>query len=250
MNKLDLKDVIGYVEENIPYFHKSRIESLKDLKLKDVLKKKNPYLFKAKYVLTASEIVKNIVDAFLSSKEETIFGNWLEGLAIFINLNVYGGRKSGISGIDLEFDNEDIRYIVTIKSGPSWANKSQHEKMLHDFTQAKRTLATSGSKLIVHAVNGCCYGKDSKPHKFPKNGTDYFKYCGQSFWEFISGDSELYKEIIEPVGYKAKESNDDFQIAYAQMLNKFTAEFLQEFCLIDGSIDWAKIIAFNSKRSK
>lgn len=250
MNKLDLNNVIKYVEENIDYFHKSKIESLAKLKLKDVLKKKNPYLFKAKYVLTASEIVKNIVDAFLSSKEETVFGNWMEGLAIFINQKVHNGRKSGINGIDLEFDNENIRYIVTIKSGPSWGNKSQQEKMLHDFAQAKRTLATSGSKLNVQAVNGCCYGKDNKPHKFPKNGTDFYKYCGQDFWEFVSGDAELYREIIEPLSYQAKERNDDFQIAYSQMLNKFTAEFLKDFCLVDGSIDWEKIITHNSKRSK
>lgn len=43
-----------------------------------MLKRKNPYLFKAKYVLTAEQIVKNIVDAHISSNEETIFGDWLE----------------------------------------------------------------------------------------------------------------------------------------------------------------------------
>ena len=43
-----------------------------------MLKRKNPYLFKAKYVLTAEQIVKNIVDAHISSNEETIFSDWLE----------------------------------------------------------------------------------------------------------------------------------------------------------------------------
>ena len=41
-----------YVEENIGTFHAKRIQSLDDLKLSKVLKRKNPYLFKAKYVLT------------------------------------------------------------------------------------------------------------------------------------------------------------------------------------------------------
>lgn len=71
------------------------------MKLVKVLKRKNPYLFKAKYVLTADQIVRGIVDAHISSNEETIFGDWLEGLAIFINGKVYDGRKSGITNIDL-----------------------------------------------------------------------------------------------------------------------------------------------------
>ena len=28
-------------------------------------------------------------------------------------------------GIDLEFDKDGVRYIVTIKSGPNWGNSSQ-----------------------------------------------------------------------------------------------------------------------------
>jgi|GEM_PF-1645393 hypothetical protein len=125
MKKLNLKDVLLYVEQNIGNFHQKRIQSLDELKLANVLKRKNPYLFKAKYVLTAEQIIKGLVDAHISSNEETIFGDWLEGLAIFINDKVYGGRKSGITGIDLEFDSNDTRNIVTIKSGPNWGNSSQ-----------------------------------------------------------------------------------------------------------------------------
>ena len=86
MRELNIKEVTTYVEENIGVFHQKRIERLNSLKLKTVLKKKNPYLFKAKHILTASEIVQSIADAFISSNEETIFGDWLEGLAIFIIL--------------------------------------------------------------------------------------------------------------------------------------------------------------------
>jgi len=108
------------------------------LKLSKVLKRKNPYLFKAKHVLTAEQIIRGIVDAHISSNEETIFGDWLEGLAIFINSQVYGGFKSGIKGIDLEFDHNGVRNIVTIKSGPNWGNSSQIAKMAADFRTAKK----------------------------------------------------------------------------------------------------------------
>lgn len=241
METLNLKDVVQYVEENIGTFHQKRIAGLKDLKLKKVLSKKNPYLFKAKYVLTAQDIIKSLTDAFISSQEETIFGDWLEGLAIFVNEKVYKGRKSGIIGIDLEFDKDNIRYIVTIKSGPNWGNSSQIAKLVADFKTAKKTLRTSNSQLNIVAVNGCCYGRDNQPDK-----GDYFKYCGQKFWEFMSGDTDFYTKIIEPLGHQANERNDDFMQSYAQMINKFTKEFADTFCKNDGSIDWDKLVRFNS----
>ena len=99
----------------------------------------------------------------------------------------------------------------------------------------------SNSKLHIVAVNGCCYGKDRKPDK-----GEYFEYSGQRFWEFISGDSELYTEIIEPLGHRAKEKNAEFVEAYAQMVNRFTRGFVNNFCLDTGEIDWAKLVQFNS----
>ena len=241
MDKLNINDITQYVEENIAIFHEKRLKSLDKLKLSDVLKRKNPYLFKAKSTGTSEQIVRGIVDAHISSNEETIFGDWLEGLAIFVNQKVYGGWKSGITGIDLEFDKDNIRYIVNIKSSNNWANSSQIPKMLSQFSAAKRTLRTSNSKLNIIAVNGCCYGKDSKPDK-----GDYFKYCGQEFWSFISGNENLYIDIIEPLGYKAKKRNEDFQNSYNQIINKFTKQFSNDYCNNNGEIDWMKLVQFNS----
>lgn len=244
MNELNLDDVLEYVEKNISIFHQKRIQSLDSLKLSKVLKRKNPYLFKAKCVLTADAIVRGIVDAHISSNEETIFGDWLEGLAIFINGKVYNGYKSGIIGVDLEFQYNDIRYIVTIKSGPNWGNSSQISKMIADFKTAKKTLRTSNSQLNIKAINGCCYGKDNNPDK-----GEYYKFCGQSFWEFISGNEKLYTDIIEPLGYKAKERNEDFVTSYSKIINKFTMEFTLAFCKESGEIDWEKLVKFNSSKN-
>lgn len=242
-NKILEKSVVEFVEKNISSFHKKRISSLDKLKLKSVLKRKNPYLFKAKYILTAEQLIKSFVDAHISSNEETIFGDWLEGLAIFINGIVYKGIKSGIPGIDLEFNKADVRYIVNIKSGPNWGNSSQIEKMRSDFKTAMKTLRTSNSQLSIIAINGCCYGRDNNPDK-----GDYFKYCGQKFWEFISNEKNLYSEIIEPLGHTAKERNDEFMQSYSQMVNKFTLEFNIDFCT-DGLIDWEKLVKYNSSAS-
>lgn len=189
MKPLNMDEVNQYVEENIETFHERRLHSIERLKLSKILKRKNPYLFKAKNILTAQDLVQSLVDAHLSSHEEAIFGDFLEGLAVFINSNVYNGYKSSSEGIDLEFDKNNIRYIVAIKSGPNWGNSSQIKKMIDNFKRAQKVLRTSNSRLQVRAVNGCCYGRDNKPDK-----GEYFKYCGQVFWEFISGNTTLYTE--------------------------------------------------------
>lgn len=146
-----------------------------------------------------------------------------------------------VEGIDLEFERDGIRYIVSIKSGPNWGNASQIKKMRQNFSQAKRILGTNASTKNIVAVNGCCYGQQSVEDK-----GDYLKKCGQSFWEFVSGDNEFYTTIIEPLGHKAKERNEAFQVEYGKVINRFTAEFIKEFCEPDGTILWNRLVQFNS----
>jgi len=243
MSLIEPQEIIKYVEANIPHFHMSRLTGLRNLKLETVLKRKNPYLFKAKNVITASELVQTILDAHLSSSDEGLFGGFLEGLAIFVCERTFGGRKSSTEGIDLEFERNQVKYLVSIKSGPNWGNSSQIQRMIYNFTRAKRVLRTNTSSSVnVVAVNGCCYGKDDKPDK-----DQYLKLCGQRFWEFISGSESLYADIIEPIGFKAKENNEQFEQEYGKVINKFTLEFMQNFC-DDGQIVWQRIVQLNSAK--
>jgi hypothetical protein len=186
--------------------------------------------------------VKLLLEAYLSSQEETLFGDFLERLAIFINGKIYGGQKSLAEGIDLEFIKDNARYIISIKSGPHWGNSSQIDKMKDNFERAKKILRTGGYRAdSIIAINGCCYGIDNQPDK-----GSYFKYCGQLFWELISGDRELYIKIIEPLGHQAKKRNDAFNREYAKIINTLVQDFVSEFCN-GGQIDWRAIVEYNSK---
>ena len=245
MKPLNIADVSQYVEENIGDFHKRRIEKVTGLHLKKVLLDKNPYLFKAKNVRDAHDIVQGILNAAMSSSEESVFGNWLERLAIFVNDLVFQGRKAGIPGIDLDFDKDSKRYIVAIKSGPNWANGGQIKNLINDFNTARKRFSTSGAIVNLVCVNGCCYGRTSEKYQYKANG-NYYKICGQRFWELISGDSTLYTDIIVPLGYEAQERNDEFKEMFANLTNRLTLEFMQDFCNLDGSINWEKLVAHNS----
>lgn len=240
MPQLNRNEVVQFIENNIGEFHERRDASLQTLKLTKVLKQKNPYLFKAKNINDAHDLVKLLLDAHLSSQEETIFGNFLEKLAIFVCEKVFRGRKSAAEGIDLEFTRDGVIYIVSVKSGPNWGNSSQIKRMMDNFRQAKRILRAGNNQLNVQAINGCCYGRTGRPDK-----GDYMKICGQEFWELISDDERIFVDIVEPLGYQAKERTEKFMVEYARVLNLFTREFMDNFC-VDGRIDWEKLIRFNS----
>jgi hypothetical protein len=248
MTPLNLADVVGYIQANIgPQFHAKKTAKIQGLSLDDIIKRKNPYLYKAKGNNSAPDFIKSVLDATVSSGEETIFGNFLEKVAIFVCEKVYGGRKSGIRGIDLEFEDGNKKYLVSIKSGPNWGNSGQIQNLVNRFTAAKRTLTTSGGAagMNIICIEACCYGVDNMPNK----GTHH-KLCGQRFWELISGGNEtLYRDIIEPLGHLSKERNDEITMLCTGKLNVFTAAFVGRFCDDEGLINWDKLIRFNSGRS-
>jgi hypothetical protein len=240
MNHLDLSEVCEFVNENIVDFHEHRISSLENLNLYTLLRK-NPYLFKAKNISTANEWITGLLDAFLSSSEEKLFGDFLEELAIFIAGKTFNGHKSSATGVDLEFFKKDVHYIVSIKSGTNWGNSSQHKKLEQDLANAMRRIQQSHHALNVRAVLGICYGK-TKTNILH----GYLKVVGQNFWYLISDNKELYKDIIEPIGYRAKEHNEVFYREKNRVVNRFSKLFLDAYCFENGDINWDKLVEFNS----
>jgi len=51
------------------------MQRIQQLKLREFLSKKNPYLFRAIGTEKASEIVEDILKAFISSSDEGMFGD-------------------------------------------------------------------------------------------------------------------------------------------------------------------------------
>ncbi|MCR5193239.1 MAG: cytosolic protein [Bacteroidales bacterium] len=242
MNKKLLRSIASYVETNIGEFHSARIEKLKSINLKELLSRKNPYMFKAKNIVTAGQMVESLASAYMSSAEESIFGNWMEGIAHFVAKTVYSGHKSAAEGIDLEFDKDGIHYFVSVKSGPSWSNSTSMKKQKEQFRTAVKVFNTSRKAVPTMCIEGCCYGNDNKGY----NDSIHEKYCGEKFWTLISGEPTLFVDIVEPLGFKAKEKNDEYYAEYGRMINKFTQEFISKYCDNDGNINWDKIVRLNA----
>ncbi len=77
-NSTEAHELVEFIEGSTKDYHEKLLEKLLALKLKDILKRKNPYLFRAKALDTAHDLIKSILDAYLSSQEETLFGSVLE----------------------------------------------------------------------------------------------------------------------------------------------------------------------------
>jgi hypothetical protein len=238
---IDLDIVSQYVNGNIVDFHQRRVKSLEDMSLNTLLKK-NPYLFKAKNIETAGELISGLLEAFLSSSEEKLFGDFLEDLAVFIASNTCNGHKSAAPGVDLEFFNRGIHYVVSIKSGTNWGNSSQQDKLEDNLKKAVARVKQSRRGINVQSVLGICYGKTRTGYV-----RGYLKVVGQNFWYLISENKDLYTDIIEPIGYKAKKHNDAFYKEKSRVINKFTKLFIDEYCDNQGNINWIKIVEFNSQ---
>ena len=242
MGSINIVNIFDYAKRNIEVFHKSRLKSLKDTRLNDLLRRKNPYLFRAKNILTAEQLIRSFLDAKLSSSEEKIFGDFLEELAIHIAEKSLNAVKSGLRGIDFEFTKKDARYLVSVKSGLQWGNSSQWKALESDFKTANKVLRQSSHIHNVVNILGICYGKAKTTLK---RGI-MLQICGQNFWYLISGDESFYIEIVKPLAYKAKELNDAFETKKAEIINIFTKQFIDEFCDKNGKILWSKLIKYNS----
>jgi hypothetical protein len=241
MKSLNLIDVQEFVNTYIVRFHQDKIQSLGKLKLKTLLRRKNPYLFRAKNITLAQDLVQSLLDAHISSSEEELFGQFLEQLALFIAGKTCDGVKSSRVGVDLEFVDNDVYHLVQIKSGPNWGNSTQQKRQEENFRVAVVDVQTQvESHIIIQPILGICYGRTRTSAL-----RGYFKVVGQNFWYLISNNEHLYTDIIEPIGYKARQHTEEFHRQKARIINLLVEEIVSDFC-DNGLINWEKIVQFNS----
>ncbi len=252
MQKLDYEKLDAFISSDvIKPFYEIRLLRLESAKISIIARRKNPYLFKAKNIETSGDLAKSILDAFLSSQEETIFGELMENLAIHVCSEVFGGEKAeegSYPSVDLIFSREEKLYIVGIKSGPNWGNADQISIMKRNFKKAKKIIRSERKNVSIISINGCIYGKDNNSHKVNKDpDLSYYKLCGQAFWELISGDDKLYKKIIQPLDTEAKKRDSTFKELYIKKINEMTKDVVDLF-YTENALDWDKIIDYVSKK--
>lgn len=237
----DEKEVVQAISNALEIFYSTLIEKIDKLDIKKVMKRKNPYLYRAKAMQSAAEIVESVLNAFVTSSEETIFGNcFFEPIAIAAS----GGKKALAEGIDImiQDDEENIIYALAVKSGPSVFNADSKKRQEQNFVAASKL--AKQVKARYEAYIGYCYGKKKNSSKgMPKF---YQELAGKQFWTELTGDEEFYVKIISYMGTLPEQYVAAYKESYNKAANRLVREFSNEFCLEDGSIDWNKLVEFNS----
>jgi len=238
MKKSDLEKLVCRCLDD---FYYRRIAKLSGLKLKDTLKRKNPYLFRAVGTQTASEIVTQLLTAYMSSSDEGIFGDaFFEPLAKAVS----GGVAAPSEGVDIAIETSDSYVAIAVKSGPSVFNAQSKRRQDQDFQVLQKRLL----KLQKHfeALVGYCYG--SKKLRSETGRWAFRELAGQEFWSRLTGDDDFYLKILDAMKGRPEIHRQYFEEEWAKAVNRFTGEFIKEYCEKDGSINWHAMVEFNSGR--
>ena len=224
------------VDKALSSFYDKLTKKLDTVDIDKVIKKKNVYLYRAKGINSAAEIVDNILSAFVSSSEETIFGNeFFEPIAIALS----GGQKAMSEGIDITVEKDNGIYSIAVKSGTSVFNADSRKKQEQNFNAAARR--AQQAQKAFYPVIGYGYGK-----KKIREGSVYIELAGQDFWQWLTGDKDFYIKLIDYMGSRPDEYLETFRKSYDNALNRMVRDFSIKFCRKDGSINWNKLIQYNS----
>jgi Type II restriction endonuclease EcoO109I len=221
-------------------FYESRLTGLEKLSLRKVLSKKNPYLYRALGIEKASEIVEQIMAAHISSSDETFFGNcFFEPIAKMAS----GGKVADGEGVDFTVESKEKFLAVAVKSGPSWGNADQHKRQSTNFDALRKRLYKIQKQF--DPLCGQAYGKQSCE---PTDNSRFRRRSGQAFWEEITGDPDFYLKLIRLMKNVPAKNRPRFRAMWNHAVNRFTAEFIADFCNAEGAIDWEKLTAHSSAK--
>lgn len=240
-HKIDETAIEQAIANALEEFYNSLLAKIDKININDIIKRKNPYLYRAKAMQDASEIVENVLSATVSSSEETIFGNcFFEPLAIAAS----GGNKALAEGVDImvEDKSENTIYAIAVKSGPSVFNADSKKRQEQNFNAARKL--AQQAKAIYEPIIGYSYGKKRTTGR--GKPTIYRELAGQDFWEELTGDSDFYLKIIDYMGNKPEQYLEKYQESYSKASNRLVMQFTNSFCDEDGSINWNKLVMFNS----
>ena len=240
-NGVDDEAVVQAIANALEEFYGILIKKIDEIDILQIMARKNPYLYRMKAMQSASEIVESVLSAFVSSSEETIFGNcFFEPLAIAAS----GGYKALAEGIDVMVEDREQRiiYAIAVKSGTAVFNSDSKKKQEQNFNAGMKLAQQAHAQ--YRPIIGYGYGRKRQARGGrPKI---YQELAGQVFWEALTGDPDFYLKILEYMGTLPEQYVDEYKASYARASNRLVRQFSNRFCLEDGSIDWRQLIEYNS----
>ncbi|MBI5232798.1 MAG: cytoplasmic protein [Deltaproteobacteria bacterium] len=235
---MTIKGLEKLIRISLNDFYIRRLGRLEKLKLRDYLKRKNPYLYKAIGTEKASDIVEEILFAYTVASDEGIFGDaFFEPIAKIVS----DGVVSPSEGVDVAIETDKKYLAIAVKSGPNIYNSSQKKRQNDEFNILRSRLLKLHKQF--DALLGHCYGQRNLDTSKAKI---YRERSGQAFWTEITGDHDFYLKLVRLMKDEPSKHRIVYKKAWECAVNRFTAEFIKDFCNRDGSINWEKLVELNS----
>ena len=215
------------VDEFNEVFAKPFAERLSELTLAAIIKAKNPYLYRASGIETCHDLVRRVLQDYVSASVEGDFGKFFESVA-----RVASGGVKPVGGgeVDLDVRNEEVATLYAIKSGAKGFNSSSFDKAKRDLNSAEQRLRQD--RIRTEKKVAFAYGR--KKTTFAE-GIE--RLSSRDFWSEISGDPNFYKKLLDACGIMAPLYTADMQAPYNDLL----AEASDLVCEGD-EIDWDKVL--------
>ncbi len=242
---MDDRKLEKLIRSSLADFYRRRTAALETLKLAKVLRRKNPYLFRAKGIGNAAEMITELLSAHVSSSDETIFGDaFFEPICKHVSKFIIAAAR----GSDFVLETDDAYQAISLKSGTNAFNSDQVSKLNDRFREMedslRATLRTLRKQFVP--IMGCAYGRGNLP---PAKSRRYYKLAGQEFWQRVTGDAEFYLKLVRFMRDDPDKHKPVFAEAWDRAVNRLAGEFIKDFCDPSGKILWEKLVEFNSGHS-
>lgn len=227
-----------------------RFAALDKLSLSRLLDK-NPYLYRALGYSDSSEFMMQLMVAFISSSDETIFGNdFLEPLAIFAarQANQHGDIERTVTvgagaGQDIAIETATSYLAISVKSGKHIFNSQSTKGQSSESTALHSRLKKLNKS--IRSIIGYGYGR-----KLQRKASQHEKFAGQLFWQLLTGESDFYLRLSAAMETFAGEHGAAYKTTFELKHQQLLREFMIDYVDASGHILWQKIVEFNSAEKK
>lgn len=244
--RLDLE-----IQKLLSVLYTKRLDKLAETDLARLLKK-NPYLYRSIGLEDPNDLIEALLDAFLSSSDETLFGNdffeplayWTAKEAVLEGIDTREAVTVGsASGTDLAIETETYYLAIAVKSGTNIFNSQSTKGQSTEFLELQSRLRKLGKE--IRPILGYGYGR----HRAQKKSKSE-KHAGQAFWYLLSNEENFYIRISDSIGKFASEHRQQYLLSYGRAKNKILRQLMLNFVDDSGDINWARIVAYNSSIDK
>jgi len=247
---IDQTQLDSEISRLLNILYSKRFDKLEDVDLQRLLKK-NPYLFRSIGLEDPNELIEAMLSAFLSSSDETLFGNdFFEPLAYWTALNavIDGDDQLNVTvgsaaGTDLSIETATSYLAIAVKSGLNIFNSQSTKGQSTEFNELQSRLRKLGKE--IRPILGYGYGRHQARKKSIKE-----KHAGQAFWLLLSNEEEYYIRISHSIGKFATEHKELYQRSYIQTKSRILKQLMCNFVDDSGALNWAKIVEYNSGTKK